>query len=254
MRRIGHEVLLRLERLIDAREQQVEFVHQRAHLGGQAGAIDRRQVVGTPLRDLAAHALHGRERAAHGPPRGQRQQRRHERDGHGRAQRQRARHGAAHGHVLRHLDHLQRRLHRQHAVGAAARAHVGESQHGALRQRQAAVGFVDAHTVGRPDLHHEFGALLPLHQRAVVPRRQRRQAGAQGLGHLLHVVVEDRVRLGQRRTVRQARLHQHAEGDGGQQGQQQPSAQRLHGLGTMYPTPRTLSTKPAPSFLRRPWM
>ncbi len=228
MRRIGHEVLLRIERLLHARQQQVELIHQRAHLGRQALRVHAGEVVGAPLGHLAAHALHGRQRAAHRPPGGQRQQRRHQGNGPGGAQRQLARQRAAHGHVLRHLDDLQRRLHRQHAVGAPTRLHVGKAQHRALRQAQAQVGLEHPQAVGRPDLEHEFMAFLARHQRiAVLAPRPRGQAGAQRLGGLLHLAVEQGVSLVHCSAPGQRRLHQHAQGNGAQQRQQQPRAQRV---------------------------
>ena len=156
VRGVGHKVLLSLECMLHTLEQQVELAHQRLHLVGQLCVAHRREVVGLALCQLAAHALHRGQRPAHAPPHGQHQQRRHDGQRGQRAQRQAAGHVAPRGHVLRHLDDLRARLHGEHPVGAAARLHVGEAQHGNLRQRGAYGGFKNAQALVGPHLHDEF--------------------------------------------------------------------------------------------------
>jgi hypothetical protein len=226
---IGHEALLRFEGLAHAVKEPVELVYQRADLVGQTVLADRLQVGTLTLGELAPHPRHRCQRAGDHPPHDEHQQRRHQRGGQHGAQRQRARHLAAHGQVLRHLHHLAAGLHGQHPVARAARLHLGKPQHRALRQRRPAAGLVDAQAVGGPDLHHEFIAgpvrgVLAGHARAAD-----RQSRAQRQRHLLHVVVEDLVGLGQRRAVGKQALCGRAQQDGGQQQPQQPRAQRVRG-------------------------
>ncbi len=61
VRGIGDEVFLRLEGMTYPVEQQVELLHQRAHLVGQPFLAHRRELVGLARRHLLAHAGHGRE-------------------------------------------------------------------------------------------------------------------------------------------------------------------------------------------------
>lgn len=225
VRGVGHEMLLRLEGMLHARQQAIEFTHQGLQLAGQAGVADGHQVIDLAPRQLAAHALHGREQAAYGPPHGQGQQRRHRRQRQQRTQRERARHGAARRHVLRNLDDLRARLQRKHAVGGAARLHLGEAQHRDLRQRDAHGGLEDTQALVGPDLDDELVVLVFGARTAAGPRIGR-QAGAQRERGLLHLVVEQRVGLRQRMTVGQHALDQGGDGDGGQQEHQQPQAQR----------------------------
>ena len=106
---------------------------------------------------------------------------------------------------------------------------IADAQHRALRQCRPAAGLVDAQAIGAPDLHHEFIAgpvrgVLAGHARAAD-----RQSRAQRQRHLLHVVVEDLVGLGQRRAVGKQALCGRAQQDGGQQQPQQARAQRVRG-------------------------
>ena len=249
VRGVGHEVLLRLEGLAHALQQRVELGHQGPHLVGQALGRHGGQVLRAARGQLAAHALHGRQRTAHHPPHGQRQHGRQQGDGQQTLPGGIARQGAAHAHVLRHLDHLRARLQREHAVHRAARRHVGKAQHGHLRQRGAQGGFKNAQAFVGPDLDDEFVVLI-LGRRALGPAaRIHRQAGAQRKGGLLHLVVEQGVGLQQRVAVGQQALQQRREHDGRAQEHEQPRAQcagqaaaqpgddrgsrRRHGLGTM---------------------
>ncbi len=253
VRGIGHEVLLRLKGLAHALQQRVELGHQGPHLVGQALGRHGGQVLRAARGQFAAHALHGRQRTAHHPPHGQRQHGRQQGNGQQALPGGVARQGAAHAHVLRHLDHLRARLQREHAVDGAARGHIGKAQHGHLRQCRTQRGFENAQAFVGPDLDDKFVVLI-LGRRALRPAaRIHRQAGAQRKGGLLHLVVEQGVGLQQRIAVGQQALQQRREHDGRAQEQEQPRAQctgqaaarpgdkggnkggsrRLHGLGTM---------------------
>jgi hypothetical protein len=223
VRGIGNEVLLRIEGMAHAAEQEIQLLHQRAHLVGQPLFADRRKIVGLPRGHLPAHPRDRCERPAHDPPDDQHQQRRHQCHGRNGAQRQGARHAAARGHVLRHLDHEAAGLHREHAVGIAARAHLGKAEHRELRQRRLLGRLEDAHAVRGPHLHHELEVLLAAADAA--HGRARRQPGAQRQRHLLHVVVEDLVGLAQHGAVGGQRLHAGREHDRREQKPQQARAQ-----------------------------
>ena len=216
VRGIGHKMLLRIEGALHALEQQVEFPDQGLHFVGQLGIVHGRQVVGLALGELAAHALHRGQRAAHAPPHGQHQERRHEGQRRQRAQRQAAGHALPHGHVLRHLDDLRARLHREHPVGAAACLYVGEAQHGDLRQGRAHGRFKNAQAFVGPDLHDEFVVFILGRRRRTDALGVHRQARAQRQRGLLHVVVEQRVGLGQCAAVGQRALHGAGQHDGGE--------------------------------------
>ncbi len=194
MRGIGDEVLLRIEGMAHAVEQQVQLLHQRAHLLGQVLFAHRRQVVRLARRYLLAHARHGGQRPAHDPPHDQHQQRRHQRHRRDGAQGQRAGHVAPRRPVLRHLDHQPARLHREHAVGGAARsARRAKPEH----RCGSAASSADS-KMRTPSAVHtctdEIEILFAGANSAY--RRARRQACAQRKRHLLHVVVEDVVGLG----------------------------------------------------------
>ena len=108
VRGVGHEALLRVAGVLQAAEEPVQPMHPRPDPVRQWPDLAQRcQVVGAALHELAARAPQRRPRA---------------------------RHGAAHGHALRHLNPQARRLQRKHAVGAAACLHRGVTQHGSVGQ------------------------------------------------------------------------------------------------------------------------
>jgi hypothetical protein len=233
---VGDEVLLGVEGRAHAPEQQIQFVHQRAHFVRQAGFRHRRQIVGLaratcertratgssePLTTHQTTSIRIGIITAIGPQR---------------AQRQVAGHVAAHGQVLRDLHGLVVGLDREHAVGGAVGLDVGKTEHRALRQARARDAVEHLHAVRGPHLHHQVvvarAGLEPLLRFGV---RQRR-AGAQRQRHLLHVVVEDLVGVVERRAVGDRGLGQCRQGDGRQQEPEQAPAQRVghfHAFGTM---------------------
>jgi two-component system OmpR family sensor kinase len=52
VRRVGHEMRLRLQRVLHAREQRVEFAHQRLHFFGHAFTAQGRQVARQEVSEL----------------------------------------------------------------------------------------------------------------------------------------------------------------------------------------------------------
>jgi hypothetical protein len=237
VRRVGHEALLHLEGLAQALQQTVEFLHQRANLVGQVLPGQRRQVVGAARGHLLPHPFHRRQRAAHQPAHGEHQGRRQPQHRRGRAQRQVAGHALAHRHVLRHLDHQAAGDHRIDAVGGAVGHHVGKAQHRARRQLGPVGRAQQQRAVDRPDLQHEVEVLLRGRHRQHAGGQALGQAGAQGLGGLAHLVVEQGVGLGPRRAPGQGGLQQRGGQDGQQHKHQQAGAQggrpaQRHALGT----------------------
>ncbi len=225
--RIGDEMFLRLEGMPHPAEQQVEFLHQRTHLVGQSRIAHRRQIVCLPFRELAPHPRHRCQRAAHHPPDRQHQQRHHQHDRAHRAQRQLAGHLPPRGEILRDLNHLRSRLHREHAVGGSVRVDVRKSEHRALRQRCAGRRFEHLQSVGRPHLDDEIEILFEFKRACRHAGARDRQARAQRHRHLLHVVVEYLVGLGQGGAVRHQSLGGGGERDGHQQEPEQAGAQRM---------------------------
>ena len=193
VRGIGHKRLLRVERAVQARKQQVDFLHQRTHFVRQLVLMQGREIVRGPSRYLLARALDRVQRTAYHPPQDQHQQRRdhgHRQYG---ARRQCSRTRLAAIHVLRDLYGLKRGLNRIHAVTRAVLHYVGEAEHRARGQCQPP-GLEQLRPVRPPDLDHVVHAVV-VH--AFEQWHRQRRPAAQGIGHLLQVVVEHGVGLRQ---------------------------------------------------------
>ena len=236
VRSVSDKVLLRIERMSNPIEQQVELMNQRPHFFGQALFAHRRKLVGLARGHLPTYSLHRRKRSTDHPPHHQHQQRGHQRDRADRPQSQRTGHALAYLQVLSHLYDQPAGLHREHAIGCATRPHVGKTEYRELRQCGLLRRLKDAHAVCCPDLHHELEVLLA--GADATHCRARRQPGAQRKGHLLHVVVENLVGFVQHRAIGHQRLHTGCQHDGGQQEPQEARAQRTghcprHAFGTI---------------------
>ncbi|MOA02351.1 hypothetical protein D3C78_1217990 [compost metagenome] len=228
MRRIPHELLLLGECAAHPFQQQIQFLDQRLDLVGQALHVDGRQVLGLTRRHLGAGALDRTQRPADHAPDDQHQQGRRGRDGGDGAQSKRARHVLAHVHVLGHLDHLERRGQRIHAVGGALHPGIGKAQHDLVGQGAARPRIEHAQAVRGPYLDDQVvgdGRARPARMGGAGPEQP--VARAQRQGGALQQGIKDVVGLRQRAAVGDCALHQRADRNGGQQEEKQAGSQRV---------------------------
>ncbi|MNV27969.1 hypothetical protein D3C71_1191400 [compost metagenome] len=217
MRRVTHKLFLLREGAAHPLQQQVQLQDQGADLVGQPLYIDGRQVLGLACRHLRTGTLDRPQGPTDHAPHNQHQQRRRRRDGGDGAQREFTCHVLAHGHVLRHLNHLEGGGQRVHAVCGAFHSRIGKAQHDLVGQGAAGTGIEDAQAVRRPYLDDQVighgcrgaPALRGAGAEQAVARAQR-QRGA------LQQRIENVVGLGQRAAIGDRALRQRADHDGGQ--------------------------------------
>ena len=216
----------RVPRAGQARQQRVQLVDQRAHFQRHTVGGDGRNIARAALGQLLAHAVQGAQRPRHDTPDDQHQQRRQQRDGQHGPQRQLASDLAAHGRVLRHLDHLGAGAQRVHAKVGAAGAHVGKADHRLRRQQLLAGRAVQHHAIGAPDLDDQIARATLFAVQRVVAQHAGGHAAGQRQGDALHLRVKDGFGLGQRRAPGDQRLQHGDHRHSGQQRTDQPATQR----------------------------
>ncbi len=223
---IGDERALVRQRIAQAGEQIVQRGGQRADLGGQPVGGQRRQRSGIARLHLTGHRAQRRQAAPHRQPHQpgqQRQQDQQRRDG---AQRHAGRHLVPRTVRLGDLHHRRPEGDAVHAPCALRRDHIGEAQLGLGRQVGARVRQVEAAAGAVPDADHHVVVVGDAGQRR--RRRVDPLAGQRG-GHLLHLVVEQRIGLLAGLRIDEERGGDDAREQPARQPPQQGLANGLHG-------------------------
>ena len=135
VRRVGDERSLRAERAVEAGEQSVQCLRERANLCGQARLVERREPARSALGDRGREAPEWRESAHHAPADGKREQRRDDEQRHDRPQRHAGCELAPSAHRLRDLDDLVACERAEHTPVAGRGLHRVEAELRVLRQR-----------------------------------------------------------------------------------------------------------------------
>ena len=151
----------------------------------------------------------------------------------------------AHTHILCNLNDLGSCLQREHSVCRSSQRHISKAQHRHLGQSTTQSRFENSQPFICPDLHDEFMVFI-LGRRSLWPAfGVYRQARAQCECCLLHLVVEQCVRLLQCIAIGKHALQHHDPKNGHADQRQQSSSQRawqaeeawhfdaFHGLGTI---------------------
>ena len=199
VRRLGDEQPLPLQGVAQSLQQVVHRHRHGTHFVRKIRDRHRRRSSGCRARKASANDCTAHH-ASHDPGHEQDQRRHQYRERRNRAQRHLCGPLLAHVHRLRHLDDAAFRLDPEHAPATGGRLpgrqpERGQAGHHRMRPRQE-----DAHTIERPDLHNEVVLWDLAGQTSAGVETER--SVAQQHGRLTQVVIEERVRLGQRVAVR----------------------------------------------------
>ncbi len=243
MRRVGDERALRIERTVEAGEQSVQRLRERPDLVGQAGLVDRLESAGDALGDGRSEPRERRKTARHAIPDEERQQRRHDEQGHDRPQRHAGRELAPRAHRLRHLHDLVAGERAEDTPVAIGRRHGVEAELRVLRQRLLRLRNEALDAVAVPDLHD---------QRLTADRESARRAGERNAderrGHLPQLIVEYFVGFLPRADVRRERGRGNRDDKAAREPHEEPAPDGSHvpdpaaasARTIVQPTPRTL--------------
>ncbi len=259
---VGHQAALLFQQAAHARQQAVDGVHERQHLGRNAVGAQRLQVAHVAFVHVAGQRHQRHEALPQQQVDDQQQQRHQHEHRHQRRDRVVARDLVAQALPLRHAERAavdivadeDAPMHLEGLDVVQARRQ-GRRQH----HVDARIG-IDAGAAQRADHEVRLGVLLVARMEALARRadRLRRERG----GDLLQLGVLQRVRVAVVHPERDGRRRRAHDDDGRGQPQRQPLPQRAAheappvaaACSTRQPRPRTLRIRSAPSLRRRPWM
>ncbi len=230
MRGVGDEGALRVEGQAQPLEQRIEGDRQRRDLVGQTGDRQRRQRPGVAGPDLAGEAIQRRQIARRQPADAERGEGRHQQQRQAAAPGRACCESLADLHRLGDLDDALVGRDAEGAPGLAADVDGGQAEQGPRRQRRVRPRGVDASAVVAPDLDDEIE--LGVGQ-AVGLGRGDLALVAQREGHLLQLVVEQRLGFGEHVAIGDRAHHGRRQQQQRQQRDQQADPDRGHGAPSM---------------------
>ena len=198
---VGDECALRQHRALEPRQQIVQRVREGQDLARQAGLGDRLQALHVARLQLGRHAAHRRQARADHDPHQRTEQRQHQQQRRGGAQRHPRGEVPATGQRLRDLHDGVAQLRAVHPPQAAGRAHVGEAELRPFGQDRLAVREVQPQAAAIPDLNDDV--FIDVDQRRPARRHRREGLAGQRGGELPELVVEHLVGLRQRLAIDQ---------------------------------------------------
>jgi len=230
------------------REEVVEGIHQRAHLGRDIRGRDRVEGLGGPAAHGMGESDQRTQLAGDGKEDERDDQRQQEEEGADRAQRCRCGEARADGRGLGDCDGLPAPLQREDAPlsrGSTDGRQPGPDGLGDVARR---VGRKQEEAVAGPYPDDEVETLVR-GEGAGCPAKI---AAGERTGDLLQMVVEHRIRFLARRRVGRPGAKKQKAGHDGDEDDEELAADRFHGVPvTSQPTPRRLRIIPWPSLRRR---